>query len=279
MEEFDRGLATLLAALAAALASILTLVLRARSDRIAELRAANRDRLEPLLERLGNALYKIVACSVLAVRDSDTSNRAYYDEKKAEAQRELRALRGQVRYQLWGLDAGFKTLLQLPDWVNSKSIPDYDELLAAASDLRLRLDQSIQRCYRDGRPPSFLDRYRVLASVRRIEKEWSSLTDTVEFEKSLLLDARKRPSPRYEKTRATIVALEGDHFVARASDGETYRVRVDNRTGKGSRRHAVPGVEVHLYERPGEDFHRYRFVGNPAPISERGNVEDGAPRA
>jgi hypothetical protein len=119
--DLDATSATLIAALVAALASTLGLALRIRADSRAELRRAYRGRLEPILEEIGDALHKIVACSVLAVRDKETENRRYFDSKKREAREVLRRLRPRVRYQLWGLDDGFKTLIALPDCVSASN--------------------------------------------------------------------------------------------------------------------------------------------------------------
>jgi hypothetical protein len=123
----DAPLATLVAVIIAALASILTLVLRIVGDRSAESRATYRKHLEPLIEDLGNSLHMIVACSVLSVRDRDSKNCEYWEKKKAEARTILRRIRPRIRYQLWGLDEGIKALMCLPDWVIVKNDKDYTQ--------------------------------------------------------------------------------------------------------------------------------------------------------
>ena len=128
----DASTVTLVAALIAAAASILSLLLRSRSELRAELREINRKKLESLVDDLGDAMHKLVACSTLRVRDKEDANIGYWDSKIHEARTSLRKIRPRVRYQLWGLDEGLKALIVLPDWLNPKPATDLSQLLGAA---------------------------------------------------------------------------------------------------------------------------------------------------
>jgi hypothetical protein len=256
--------ATLTAAVVAAVASILTLGVRLGADARAEMRQANRSRLVPLLADIGDSLHKLVACSVLAVRDTDTSNRSYYDGKKREARDSLRKLRAQLRYQLWGLDDGFKTLIALPDWIDARGIADYDRLLKSASELRLALDLAILSAYRTGMPPSLFSRVRVRWYARRMWNTWTGLRDAIERDNQRV----SADKAVYPKIQAMIVRREGELITARTDTGADVTLRASHRTGKGSRTLAQPGVQISLYRRPGDDFWRYRFSGAPAGRDE-----------
>jgi len=250
--------ATLVAASIAATASILTLILRVGSEWRTELRKVNRSRLEPHVADLGDAIHKIVATSVLSVRDERTANVEYWRKLKADARRTLRQLRRTLRYPLWGLDDGIKALICLPDWVTPDDSADYDAVLLAATKLRASLDNSIRRCYRDGRPPTLFERVVVQLYVARLRREWHGLKDALVEED---LQQVKRQVTKHEKTYATVVSRTEDEFIAETVEGEHVTVFVSNRSGKGSRDNVQPGVKVKLYQRDGEDFLRYRFVG------------------
>jgi hypothetical protein len=154
----DAPTATLLAALAAAVASLLTLFVKGRTEWRAELRATNRKKLEDHVDNLGDAIHKILACSVLRVRDQNTDNRNYWDNRIREARKTLRQLRPRVRYQLWGLDDGLKALICLPGWINAQQSKQVSSLLEAGTRLRSSLDEAIRRCYQQGRTPTPLER-------------------------------------------------------------------------------------------------------------------------
>jgi len=252
--------ATLIAAAIAAAASIITLVLRLSSDRSAEARRAYREGLGPVIQELGNALHMTVACSVLSIRDQETSNRDYWESRKAHARAALRKLRPQLRYQLWGMDDGLKAMICLPDWVTTNNERDYDHLLNAATDLRRALDESIRRCYHGGRPPSLVERLVISYRVQKLRGVWEGLSGALERE-DLAGGMVSSAVARHDKIYATIVERADDVLVAKTDRGEIYRVDVGNRSGKGSRSLAQPGVRIKLYQREGEEFWRYRFVG------------------
>ena len=65
----------------------------------------------------------------------------------------------------------------------------------------------------------------------------------------------------YPKRYATVIEIVAEQFVAETEDGSRLTVRIDNRSGKGSRSRIGVGARVKLYRRDAEDFWRYRFVG------------------
>src|SRR5215467_12213045 len=257
----DGPTATLIAASAAAGASLLTLLMKTRSEWRAELRATNRKKLEALVDDVGDAMYKLVACCVLKVRDQDTDNSDYWNGRIGEARKTLRQLRPRLRYQLWGLDDGLKALICLADWIQGKESQKLSTLLKAASELRSALDESIRRCYQQGRTPGFVERGRVRRRVASLQRAAKDLGFFMDDEGVLERDAVAPVPAGYEKVYATVVEVVGDEFVAQTPDGKRLRVRTANRSGKGSRSQIASGIKVKVYQREGETFYRYRFVG------------------
>jgi hypothetical protein len=257
----DAPTATLLAALAAAIASLLTLLLKTRTEWRAELRATNRKKLESLVDDIGDAMHKLVACCILKVRDQDTDNRNYWNDRIDDARKTLRRLRPRVRYQLWGLDEGLKALICLPDWTRTRQPHELSTLLDAASRLRNSLDEAIRRCYQRGRTPSLLERLRVRHGVSGLQRAAKDLGFLANEENLLEASTFTQKSTEYEKTYATVVEVAGEEFIAETSEGTRLVVKSANRSGKGSRSQLQIGTKVKLYQRDGEDFYRYRFIG------------------
>jgi len=257
----DAPTATLVAALVAAAASLLTLLLKSRTEWRAELRATNRKKLESLVDDLGDAMHKLVACCVLKVRDRSVENRIYWDDRIGEARKTLRRLRPRVRYQLWGLDEGLKAIICLPDWVNNDETEGVSLLLNAATALRISLDKAIRRCYQQGRTPSLFERWRVHRSAFALQRAAQDLGFSLNSVELPEQGTTTRTGHAYEKIYATVVDVMGDEFTAETEEGTRVAVLKSNRSGKGSRSQLQPGMKVKVYRRDGEDFYRYRFIG------------------
>lgn len=257
----DASTVTLVAALIAAAASILSLLLRSRSELRAELREINRKKLESLVDDLGDAMHKLVACSTLRVRDKEDANIGYWDSKIHEARTSLRKIRPRVRYQLWGLDEGLKALIVLPDWLNPKPATDLSQLLGAAHRLRETLDQSIRLCYRQGRTPTLLDRWRVAQAANALYAEATLLGYSRDDAFVLREPDSSKSNIQHPKNYALVIEVTDEDFVVDLGNSQTARVRRANRSGKGSRSALSVGTKVKVYRRDGEDFLRYRFIG------------------
>ena len=65
----------------------------------------------------------------------------------------------------------------------------------------------------------------------------------------------------YPKIPATVIRRDRVWFTARADDGREFEVQVAYRSGKGHHDQVQTGARVKLYQRPGEEFWRYRFSG------------------
>ena len=67
--------------------------------------------------------------------------------------------------------------------------------------------------------------------------------------------------PGYHKLHATVTERDRVWFTARTDDGREMRVQVAYRSGKGHHSDVQAGTRVKLYQKPGEGFWRYRFLG------------------
>lgn len=259
-------LATLLAATIAAVASILVLFLRLRSGESAEARAAYRDELRPYVQEIGDALYMLVACATLYARDHATNNRDHWNRQLDTAAGKLRAARFRVRYQLWGLDEGLRTMVFLSFWIRQAEADERAQLIEAATRLRQRLDRVIMRCFLRGRPPTLSERTGVSLATRHLRGLGLKLSAPEDIDLVRNPPAGKRTgggaSEPYPKTTARIISREGDVLTALGEDGREYTLNARHRSGKRSRSEAQPGTEIKLYQRPGEPFFRYRFRGS-----------------
>lgn len=281
----DKPTLTIISSLIGALSAIIVLSLKNRAERHAEYRNAQRAKIDPLLEELGETLYQIVSSVVLlSVNEKD---KKYLNKLISKNTSRLRVIRSKVRYQLWGLDEGFKALLLLPSVFKSNEHVDHRKLFNNATALRRALDISIKNCHLYGRSPSYLDRLVVSFWVWRIRQNWSSYKRiAIEDEFNNALSKAKKNDKKHNKIEAVVVRATDDMFWAKDEYGEIHEVNRRFRSGKGSRSLLAPEVKVRIYQRPGEAFKRYTFV-NPSSLqknvdeslnkSSKRDAETGAP--
>ena len=173
----DSGTATLLAAVVAAVASLATLVLSTLTSRAAEFRASFRQSLDPHIADLGEAIHETIAISKMLIRAQGDESTGNWRLRGKRAQGQLKSLRGQMRYSLWGVDEGLRVLTRVPDWLDHlRTFPESSEkLFARATGLSEYVDLVIYRAYRRGRPPNFLERMRVRYLAWRLRSTHSSI--------------------------------------------------------------------------------------------------------
>lgn len=183
----DRSTATLIAAVIAAISSIISIFAR----RASEMRKAHRDTLEPHIQDLAKAIHEAVATSNIIVMTSSEEARANWREKGNRAKDKLKELRIKLRYSLWGLDTAIKEIALLPNWVeHAWDYPDYrDGIIERGDELSDALDFSIRRCYRKGRTPAWYER----VYVENKRKKLKSYYD--EFQEVKQKDLAERHSP------------------------------------------------------------------------------------
>lgn len=159
----DESTATLFAAIIAAVVSIIVLLLQVLSAYDAESRGAHRQIIEPYLADLGESLHSILATSEIMMKAKSDVSYNEWKRKAHTSQDALRAIRGKVRYPLWGIDEGIRVMIRVPNWIThfKKRVPGSREVLDAADDLRITLDDVIRHSYSWGRPPTVCERWRV----------------------------------------------------------------------------------------------------------------------
>lgn len=180
--------ATLVAATVAASASLITLLVTTTAKRGEEDRLANRAVLAGDLKAVGKAIHEVLALSNIQMKNLNDPIHPERYRRAAEAARQLKALRQEVRYSLWGLDNGFRELTRLPDWIgHAKVAPQVAaELFALARSLGHELDGAVRATYLKGQPPGLWRRLAVSRRARALRNRY------VRFSKS----------PRLSGTRA-----------------------------------------------------------------------------
>lgn len=166
--------ATLLAAIIAAGASVLTLLHTTATKRAEEVRLANRAVLAGDLKAVGKAIHEVIALSNIQMKNLNDPIHPERYRKAAEAARRLKALRQEIRYSLWGLDGGFRELTRLPDWIgHAKIAPEVaSELFKLAKLLGEQLDQGVRSAYLHGRPPGLWRQFLVNRRARALRQRY-----------------------------------------------------------------------------------------------------------
>ena len=258
----DKGTITLIASGIAATSSVAVLLLRSRSDRLSEYRQANRERLDLVLEDIGDAVYQVVSSTILS--EVDGKNKNHYNRVKSNNIRKLSKLRVKVRYPLWGIDEGFKVLILLPGFIKNKNKKDKKIIFDLCTKLRIVLDKTIKNCHQYGRPPTYIDRIKVTYLAWKINKILGEIGALHDDE----LNHNIKNYVKYPKIKARIINREDKVFIAKDNENNDYIVSVNNKSGKGSRSLVQAGMDVNLYKREGENFYRYRII-SPGSYNKR----------
>ena len=109
---------TLIAALIAAITSLINILISVIAGKYSEFRSAHRKSLQSYIEPLGKELHQILATSnVYIERMTSGESQDKWVERATEATNNLKELRWSVRYPLWGVDEGIRTLTRLFDWL------------------------------------------------------------------------------------------------------------------------------------------------------------------
>jgi len=175
----DQPTVTLIAAVIAASAAILSVLSNILFLRGSEFRGAYRKSLETVMLDLSECMHAVVATSAVYLKTSSGNpGRKKWLNKLATAQTQLKVIRPRVRYSLWGLDEGLRTLSRLPDWVaHASSDPERaNDILQKGKALSKLLDSSIRKSYFRGKPPSYLEKLLVRISASRLRRSFSAST-------------------------------------------------------------------------------------------------------
>jgi hypothetical protein len=201
--------ATLIAAAIGAAAGVVKLVADALSARGAASRAAHRSVLEPHLARLATSIHEVVAGAVLIHRGAQKNKvpgNALASSQRAAA--DLKQQRLAVKYPLPGLEEPLRTLTRAPDWAATfDGHASGDRFIACLQELGRRIDKTIERSYRRGRPPARWESWRLARQTGEVRDAWDTRFGRVP-------DAR---------TRVSDPGAEGRTDGPTGSDGDTSR--------------------------------------------------------
>lgn len=162
------------ALLVAGIAAGTKLLTDALTARGAATRAAHRAVLQPHLSDLATSIHGVVAGAVLAHRrlqDDKTAGHALENSQSAAA--DLKKHRLEVKYSLPGLQEPLRTLTRAPDWIATyKGDPSGDGFIECLQRLSGRVDATITRSYRRGRPPTRWEQWRLSRETNRVRSTW-----------------------------------------------------------------------------------------------------------
>lgn len=166
--------ATLLAAVIAAVAAVIKLIADALSARGTAMRAAHRTALEPHLASLGKGIHEIMAGVVLVHRrvqkGQAPGNALVHAERAAQ---ELKGRRLEVKYELGGTEEALRVLTRAPNWIATyRGDASGLALVEQMQKLSRRLDDTIARSYRRGRPPTWPERKWLGRAAREVRETW-----------------------------------------------------------------------------------------------------------
>lgn len=166
--------ATLLAAVIAAVFSIIALLVSAYLAKLSDQRSTRRSALVNDFTELGNKIYQLVALSVKMSQCKIDSTFAMIRSKADAVAKEIDQIRLKTRYPLWGLDTGFRTIKWMPIYIanmkNQRTSPRTKELLRRGTRLREAMDIAICHSYFYGQQPTFIQRTRVKWRAYRLRK-------------------------------------------------------------------------------------------------------------
>jgi len=168
---------TLIAAIIAALSSIITLVINLIASRSSEMRVAYRNSLNPYLSDLSNEIYSTIARSKIITKAKSATAITSWRNRAKESKTKLKEIRLMLRYQLWGITDSMRTLALLPDWIeHARRFPGYsDELLRKEHALGVALDNAILTAYTNGRRPNWLEQVRVRYAAKNLREVYKKM--------------------------------------------------------------------------------------------------------
>jgi hypothetical protein len=176
--------ATLVAAIIAAVASLLVLVANLLGARRAEMRAAHRTALVKYLETVGEGIHETAASATIIRRLhlQSAETKTWRDNGKSGSDK-LKLVRPKIKYTLYGLDEPLRTLSRMPEWIATyKSVKqtNADELLEEMQKLAGAIDGAVRWSYKRGLPPGPLRRWWLKRRTKRVRKLWGARFDEAE---------------------------------------------------------------------------------------------------
>jgi len=164
---------TIWAALIAFVASVVNIIVSVFSVRSVEKRRAHRELMTPYMCDLSESMHQMLAASDVHVKASQNGTlNTKWTRLASDSKKTIDESRRRLRYPLWGLDEGLRTLTRTMNWTCHLRSDEtkVHTFLKKADDLKLALDYAIMRSYRKGSPPGMWSRFRVWSKARAVRK-------------------------------------------------------------------------------------------------------------
>ena len=150
--EIDRGFATLIAAIIAAVSSLIVLF----SKKDAEIRTARRNSLEKYISDLSSSIHQLIATSNILLKAKTPESQTNWKEKAEIAKEQLKKIRPELTYSLWGIDHSLQTISRLPDFT-AYTLADKntaEKVVKRGTKLGDTINECIKNCYLNARAPN-----------------------------------------------------------------------------------------------------------------------------
>lgn len=172
--------ATLIAAIIAASATVITLMFTLINKRGEEYRTAHRDVIAEDLKAIGKCVHEVLALSNIQLKTIAGTQHPDRYRAAADAAKRLKEKRLDVRYTLWGIDDALRTLARLPDWIgHAKPSPETAQLLfSQAKDMGEQIDLAVRIAYVEGKPPGRWRLFRVNCAVKQFKKTYETFSNS-----------------------------------------------------------------------------------------------------
>lgn len=166
--------ATLIAALIAAISSIIILLFNIWNQLSSESRVAQRSTLEQYLSDLGESIHETVATSSILIKTKTEKSAAAWKNRSKSAKDKLQELIPKLRYPLWGITDNMRTFSRLPDWVeHARKYPDHaNDILENGKKLSEALEIAIKNSYVLGRTPTRFEILRIKFYTWKFERTY-----------------------------------------------------------------------------------------------------------
>jgi len=183
---FTQPFATLAAAGAAILISLITTFITLLNSRRQDSRGAFRDLLTENVGELSDGLHQIIATSSILLKTKSPESQKAWVVKGSQAKAKLMKCRSTLRYPLWGITDSLNTLARLPSWAaHVKRYPSAAEaLVKAGDDLRERINEAVFYAVMKGKRPKRSLRKSVLAAENRLIEVYRKFRNT-DFEEQV----------------------------------------------------------------------------------------------
>lgn len=149
-------------------------------------KAAMRDLVRNDMDRIGQAMHETLARSEILIKKFELSNRKaranlsqsikQYKKRITASNSVLRQVKIYYRYKFYELEEGLATISRSSDWIKSMQDDVFlaRRIIGKSDQIRMLIDKSLIRAYRDGEHISRISRFRIRMLQWRIKSTWNA---------------------------------------------------------------------------------------------------------